>query len=64
MEISDIYVHDGKILRVVEDMEQDKLKMAVLLPSSQRAMSWFLDFWFLKMFMVTKFLRGGLRVVQ
>jgi hypothetical protein len=34
MEISDIYVHDGKLLRVVEDIEQDKLKMAVLLPTS------------------------------
>jgi hypothetical protein len=34
MEISDIYVHDGKLLRVIEDKEQDKLKMAVLLPVS------------------------------
>lgn len=34
MEISDIYVHDGKLLRVVEDAEQEKIKMAVLLPAS------------------------------
>lgn len=34
MEISDIYVHDGKLLRVIEDAEQDKLKMAVMLPTS------------------------------
>ena len=34
MEISDIYVHDGKLLRVIEDAEQKKLKMAVLLPAS------------------------------
>ena len=34
MEISDIYVHDGTLLRVVEDLEQEKIKMAVMLPSS------------------------------
>lgn len=34
MEISDIYVHDGKLLRVVEDAEQNKIKMAVMLPAS------------------------------
>jgi hypothetical protein len=34
MEISDIYVHDGKLLRVLEDAEQDKLKMVVMLPAS------------------------------
>jgi hypothetical protein len=34
MEISDIYVHDGKLLRVIEDTEQDKLRMVVLLPAS------------------------------
>jgi len=34
MEISDIYVHDGKLLRVIEDTEQEKLRMAVLLPAS------------------------------
>jgi hypothetical protein len=32
MDISSIYVHDGKLLRVVEDAEQNKVKMAVLLP--------------------------------
>jgi hypothetical protein len=31
MDFPDIYVHDGKLLRVIEDMEQDKLSMAVLL---------------------------------
>jgi hypothetical protein len=34
MEIPDIYVHDGKLLRVIEDTEQGKLRMAVLLPAS------------------------------
>lgn len=34
MEISDIYVHDGTLLRVVEDKEQEKIKMAVMLPAS------------------------------
>jgi hypothetical protein len=33
MDISGIYVHDGKLLRVIEDTEQEKLKMAVLLPA-------------------------------
>jgi len=34
MEISDIYVHDGKLLRVVEDLVQEKIMMAVMLLSS------------------------------
>lgn len=34
VEIPDIYVHDGKLLRVVEDMEQDKIRMIVLLPAN------------------------------
>jgi len=32
MEISDIYVHDGKLLRVIEDAEQETVTMDVLLP--------------------------------
>jgi len=32
MEISDIYVHDGKLLRVIEDTQQERLTMEVLLP--------------------------------
>jgi hypothetical protein len=34
MEISHIYVHDGTLLRVIEDTAQEKLSMAVLLPAS------------------------------
>jgi hypothetical protein len=34
MDISGIYVHDGKLLRVIEDAELNKAKMAVLLPAS------------------------------
>jgi hypothetical protein len=34
MEISDIYVHDGQLLRVVEDTQQERLTMAVMLPAS------------------------------
>ena len=37
MEISDIYVHDGKLLRVIEDLEQEKLRMAVLLPANPKS---------------------------
>jgi len=34
MEISDIYVHDGRLLRVIEDTERNTLTMEVDLPAS------------------------------
>ncbi len=34
MDISNIYVHDGRLLRVIEDPEHDTLTMAVELPPS------------------------------
>src|SRR5436305_1126048 len=37
MEISDIYVHDGRLLRVVEDAERDILTMEVDLPKDERS---------------------------
>jgi hypothetical protein len=33
MDISNIYVHDGRLLRVIEDSEQDTLTMEVELPA-------------------------------
>ena len=35
MEIPDIYVHDGRLLRVVEDTEQNTLTMEVELPRNE-----------------------------
>ena len=37
MDISSIYVHDGRLLRVVEDTEQDTLTMEVELPEDERS---------------------------
>src|SRR5690242_5647438 len=37
MEISKIYVHDGRLLRVVEDTEDDTLTMEVELPKDERS---------------------------
>jgi hypothetical protein len=34
MDISNIYVHDGRLLRVIEDVERDTLTMEVELPLS------------------------------
>ena len=34
MDISNIYVHDGRLLRVIEDTERDTLTMEVELPAS------------------------------
>ena len=34
VEISQIYVHDGRLLRVVEDTEQDTLTMEANLPEN------------------------------
>ena len=34
MEISDIYVHDGKLLRVIEDAQKETVTMDVLLPAN------------------------------
>lgn len=36
MDISAIYVHDGKLLRVIEDPEQSRLTMEVELPIIER----------------------------
>jgi hypothetical protein len=33
MEISDIYVHDGKLLRVIEDAQKETVTMEVWLPA-------------------------------
>ena len=33
MEISDIYVHDGTLLRVIEDTQKETVTMEVLLPA-------------------------------
>ena len=33
MDISDIYVHDGKLLRVIEDAQKETVTMEVLLPT-------------------------------
>lgn len=33
MDISDLYVHDGRLLRVIEDTERDTLTMEVDLPA-------------------------------
>ena len=41
MEIFDIYVHDGKLLRVIEDTQKETVTMEVLLPAVQEAMIWF-----------------------
>ena len=35
MEISDIYVHDGRLIRVIEDTERDTLTMEVELPKNE-----------------------------
>jgi len=35
MDISDIFVHDGKLLRVIEDVKQETVTMDVLLPASE-----------------------------
>jgi hypothetical protein len=37
MDIDGIYVHDGRLLRVVEDTERDTLTMEVELPASEWA---------------------------
>jgi hypothetical protein len=37
MNISDIYVHDGRLLRVIEDTESNLLTMEVELPASPDA---------------------------
>lgn len=34
MDISDIYVHDGKLLRVIEDAQNETVTMEVLLPAN------------------------------
>jgi hypothetical protein len=34
MDISDIYVHDGKLLRVVEDAQKETVTMEALLPAA------------------------------
>jgi hypothetical protein len=33
MDISDIYVHDGRLLRVIEDAQKETVTMEVLLPA-------------------------------
>jgi hypothetical protein len=35
--VSDIYVHDGKLLRVIEDAERETLTMEVLLPADPKS---------------------------
>ena len=35
MDLSDIYVHDGRLLRVIEDTQSDTLKMEVELPKDK-----------------------------
>ena len=35
MEITDIYVHDGRLLRIIEDTEQARLTMEVELPKDE-----------------------------
>jgi hypothetical protein len=37
VDVSNIYVHDGKLLRVVEDAEHETLTMDVLLPADPRS---------------------------
>jgi len=37
MDISTIYVHDGRLLRVVEDTERDTLTMEVELPKDEQS---------------------------
>src|SRR5438045_5961536 len=36
MEISDIYVHDGRLIRVIEEPEQSRITMHVQLPIVER----------------------------
>ena len=37
VDVSDIYVHDGKLLRVIEDAERETLTMEVLLPADPKS---------------------------